>query len=217
MRIMLKTIQFKSPFSMMVAGPSGCGKTIFVRNLLRNHKILIPIECNDMNVTWIHGQHQSLHEIPIENCSVHYMDTFPDAETLLNNKPHFIVIDDLMNELGNDAKLGNLFTKGSHHLNINVIFITQNLFHQGRQMRNISLSCHYLVLMKNTRDRSQLDVLGRQMKRTKALEEAYNDATKEPYGYLVVDFRQDSNDHHRLRTDIFPKNGEITATFYEPI
>jgi len=41
-----------------------------------------------------------------------------------------------------------LFTRASHHRNISVILITQNLFHQGRYCRDISLNAHYLVVFK---------------------------------------------------------------------
>ena len=37
--------------------------------------------------------------------------------------------------------------------------------------------------MKNTRDVSQIDTLGRQLKISKALNEAYKDATKNAFGF----------------------------------
>jgi len=46
--------------------------------------------------------------------------------------------DDLLNEVYS-KDVCDLFTKGSHHRNISVILITQNLFHQGRFSRYISL------------------------------------------------------------------------------
>ena len=54
-----------------------------------------------------------------------------------------------MIEAGNDNRIVNLFTKGSHHRNLSVTYIVQNLFHQGKVKRNISLNSHYLVLFKN--------------------------------------------------------------------
>ena len=57
----------------------------------------------------------------------------------------------------------NLFTKGSHHRNLSVIYIVQNLFHQGKGNRSISLNSHYLVLFKNPRDKLQILTLAKQM------------------------------------------------------
>lgn len=39
-----------------------------------------------------------------------------------------------MVECGNDKRLTQLFTNGSHHLKLNVTFITQNFFHQEIHM-----------------------------------------------------------------------------------
>ena len=44
------------------------------------------------------------------------------------NKRNLIVIDDQMTEAGKDNRIVNLFTKGSHHQNLSVIYIVQNSF-----------------------------------------------------------------------------------------
>ena len=56
-----------------------------------------------------------------------------------------------MIEAGKDNRIVNLFAKGSHHQNLSVIYIVQNLFHQGKGNRSISLNSHYL-LFGNIRD-----------------------------------------------------------------
>jgi len=40
-----------------------------------------------------------------------------------------MVIDDQMENAGGDKRIANLFTKGSHHRNLSVIYIVPNLFH----------------------------------------------------------------------------------------
>ena len=72
----------------------------------------------------------------------------------------FLVLDDLMSETNDDA--ANLFTKGSHHRNVSVMFLTQNLFYKNRHMRTISLNEHYMILFKNPRDAGQFSILARQ-------------------------------------------------------
>ena len=107
----------------------------------------------------------------------------------------------------------DLFTKGSNHRNISVILITQNLFHQGKFCRDISLNAKYIVL-KNVRDRGQFSHLARQVlpHASKGLSDAYLNATEEPHGYLVLDLSQDTDDRLRFRTCIFPK--EAPPLFY---
>ena len=40
---------------------------------------------------------------------------------------NFIVFDDLMNQSKRDKRIANLFTNGSHHRNLSVIYIVQNI------------------------------------------------------------------------------------------
>ncbi len=64
-----------------------------------------------------------------------------------------IVLDDLMAQSGKDKRIADIFTRGSHHRKLLVIYIVQNIFHQGKKMRNISLNAHYIVLFKSARDK----------------------------------------------------------------
>jgi len=114
-----------------------------------------------------------------------------------------MVIDDLMNET--DGSVANLFTKRSHHRNISVVFLVENLFHRNKNIRTISLNARYMVLFKNPRDASQFASLARQIYPNKSAfaVEAYKDATREPYSYLFVDLRPEQDEDLRLRTNIF--------------
>ena len=100
----------------------------------------------------------------------------------------------------------DIFTRGSHHKNISIIFITQNLFHKGNGQRDISLNANYIVLFKNPRDRAQIGHLARQVfpEDSKFLIEAYHDATVKPHSYMLLDLMQSTPDEYRFRTCIFP-------------
>lgn len=52
----------------------------------------------------------------------------------------------------------------------------------------------------------QITCLGKQMypRRIQFFQEAYNDATKDKWGYLFVDLKPDTPEDFRLRTNIFP-------------
>ena len=94
-----------------------------------------------------------------------------------------------------------IFTKISHHKSVSVLYLTQNLFFQGKENRTISLNTHYMVLFKNPRDASQVAVLGKQMypNKSKILVEAFRDATGIPYCYLLVDMQTDLDEQFRLQ------------------
>jgi hypothetical protein len=120
--------------------------------------------------------------------------------------PKLVVIDDMMNNTNQNVV--DLFTKGCHHCNISVFYITQNIFHQGRGQRDISLNAHYLVCFKNPRDKAQIRHLATQIwpDNPRFIQEAYADATSEPHGYLLMDLKQDTPDEYRFRTKIFPSD-----------
>ena len=67
-------------------------------------------------------------------------------------KPCLIILDDLLNS-AYSKDVCDLFTKDSNHRNISVILITQNVFHQGKCCRDISLKAKYIVVLKNLCDR----------------------------------------------------------------
>ena len=132
-----------------------------------------------------------------------FCEGLPDIQNE-DNKCRLVIVNDLMSEA--DESLTDLFTKGSHHKNISVIHIVQNLFGKNKQQRTLSLNSHYLVIFKNPRDMSQISYLARQMYpgNSKYMEEAYKDATTAPHGYLLLDLKQSTPDNLRLRTNIFP-------------
>lgn len=99
----------------------------------------------------------------------------------------------------------DIFIKG--HRNLSVFYLTQNLFHQGKGQRDISLNSSYIIYFKNPRDKTQIRYLARQVSpdNPKFIEDAYRDATIEAHGYLMVDLKQS------IKTNVFPFNGYYTV------
>ena len=93
-----------------------------------------------------------------------------------------------------DKPVVDIFTKYSHHKNLSVIYLTQNLFHQSKGQRDISLNAHYIVVFRNPRDHSQIAHFARQLypENSKFIQEAYNDATDTPHGYILLDLKQET-------------------------
>ena len=114
------------------------------------------------------------------------------------------MIDDLMTQCHSDERMTRLFSVGSSHMNLSIIFIVHNLFHQGKEMRNMSLNSHYIILFKNPRDSQQIRTLARQIYPGEShfLIDAFQQATAKPHGYLLMDLKQDTPDHLRVREGI---------------
>jgi len=192
-------LPLRHPFTAIVAGPTSCGKTVFVFRLLDNVSTMI--EPAPSKIVYCYGEYQQLF---CNYPQVVFHQGLPDLNDFDGSEPTLVVIDDLMHET--NETVANLFTKGSHHRNVSVVYLAQNLFPKNKFARTMSLNAHYMVLFKNPRDVSQFANLARQMypKRSQFAVEAFKDATREPYSYLLVDLRPEQNDDLRLRTNIFP-------------
>ena len=118
-------------------------------------------------------------------------------------KRTLLILDDLMREA--DDSVSDNFTKFSHHRNISVVFLTQNMFFKSAHSRTMSINTHYLIVFKNPRDALQIATLGRQMYpgKSKFLVEAFKQATDKPHGYLLMDYKSNTPDIIRLRSNIF--------------
>ena len=208
-------INFKHPFTCLIAGATSSGKTRLVRDILRHHhSVIAGISEPILKVLWCYGINQPLYQQLIPGVEIIYNEGIVDEATLGHLQCHVIVIDDLMNEV--NENLCNLFTRGSHHLGISVVFIVQNLFAKGKVMRTISLNSQIVILMKNPRDKSQIATFGRQVfpGKVKYFLEAYEDATSKLFGYLVFDLSPYCEDSLRLRTSIIPIKGLLRPVVY---
>lgn len=200
------------PFSMIIAGPSGCGKTTFTCNLIKNLEI---IDANIEKVIWCNSEIGALpsKDVFSRKITINYISKLPEKFENEENDPILVILDDMMNDANSSVQVCELFTKGSHHRNISVVLITQNIFHQSRYCRDISLNAKYIVIFKNPRDKAQFNHLARQIypENVKALQNIYKEITLLGHSYLMIDLSQGINDLLRFRTNIF--NREYTVCY----
>lgn len=213
---------FRHPLTMILAGPTGSGKTFWLQRVLEFMDIMFKDSDNNHMtfdiIHWYHGAAQDLHkEIKRRHKKIKFFEGLPTEETLQKpkSKTMLVIVDDLMSSMSNAGMMGNIFTKKSHHDNISIVFIQQNLFANskrgggsGQEFRDMSLNAHYLICMKNPRDTLQVKILGTQMENAKFLSAAYKNATIKPFGYLLMDYTQQAHDVMRFRTKIFPDDDE---------
>lgn len=199
-----KNLLLKHPFTMMIAGATSSGKTFLSRKIVESLRELTTTDRETIRVLWCYGVYQPLYSRPFDvpGLIVEFHEGLPDDLPTCD----LLVIDDLMSSLGSDKRLSDIFTKGSHHANMSVIFIVQNVFHQGKQMRNITLNSHYLILTKSRRDLAQMKTLGTQLfSKAKFFTDVYKRAVLDPdYGYLLIDLTASTSEKNRLRSNITP-------------
>lgn len=201
---------FKHPCSLIISGISLSGKTTFTKKLLENVEQMFSPKPEKIIISYAENSSQ------YSNLSKPY-----DIVKGLNfrtdnyeNIPTICVIDDQMSEGGKSEKVQELFTRGVHHRNTSLIYITQNMFSQGKFARDMRLNAHYFVIFKSPTFLSQIMYFGRQTfpERPKFLSSAYKTATSKPFSYLFVNLHPECPDELRVQSGILPNEEQIIYT-----
>ena len=137
----------------------------------------------------------------------------PDRESLLSqlseNKDKTgtcIIFDDFASLVEeHEEDFVYLFTIASHHFKTSIFLVLHSLFSPA--LRKLSLNTHRFFLTKSPRDTSQVRTLGIQSHpgRSDYIVAAYNDATDEKFGHLVLDFSPNCDSRLRVIGNMFGK------------
>ena len=185
-------VRFKVPSNFYISGQSQCGKSYLVRRLLAYlNELFHPVPSK---VIYCYGEYQKEFD---ELHGVDFIEGFPQDlnEITQGHDQTLLILDDLMSECSTDQRVSDLFTRGSHHKGISVLYLTQN----------------YFIIFKNPRDSLGIATLAKQMfpSRTQYLMDSFQDATKKPFSYLLIDCHPQTPENIRLRTNIFPGERHI--------
>ncbi|KAK3926576.1 ATP-dependent protease ATPase subunit1 [Frankliniella fusca] len=204
-------LKFQHPCTALVVGGTGSGKTYFTKRLIEHRDEMFSTKFE--HIIFYYSEWQPLYEDLRSKHRVHFRHELPLLEDHTTGQgPKLIVIDDFMDEIKSHHKeILKFFIKGSHHRNLSIFFLSQCLFPDG--LRQISLNAHYIVLFKTRRDLAQIRTFCMQVdpQHFRALLEAYEDATRAGYTYILFDFKPNQADHMRMHTLIFP--GESTVVY----
>jgi hypothetical protein len=194
-----------------IYGPSRCGKSTFIRKLLQNKADMFKTE--PKRIMYCYGiWSEDYHDMEKTIDGLSFRKGLPElshVEEFADGNHNILIFDDLMSEICKNTWTDKLFTMCSHHLKLSIMFISQNLFPQSKNMRNISLNLSYLILFRSPRDQQQLAVLGTQLGARNKLIEAYKDAVSKPYTYLLIDLTPSCGPQFRWRTSIFPEEDTV--------
>ena len=119
-----------------------------------------------------------------------------------------IVFDDTSGEIFIEKEFVKLDTAGRHK-NFHVIHVKHNLFQQSKQSRTIDLNTTHSIFIKLPRNIQQIDYLGRQLKNAKFIRHAYQLATKEDFGHLLIDLDPKTSECLRYSSNIVPPSPTI--------
>ena len=202
---------FKSPFTLILSGSTGSGKTEWLMRFLKNVSVMV--EPPPRKILYCYGEINN-NILSLMSSGIETHNGVPDVKTIKDQeKPLLLILDDLMLNVGNEF-LDLLFTRGSHNWNTSVIFVTQSLY--GRNIKTARANAHYLVLMRNPSGQLQTRTIGTQLfpRKLDYFMEAYNDATKVPFSYLMINMHPNALESERLTSNIFP---DETPVVYLPM
>jgi hypothetical protein len=109
-----------------VAGCTQSGKTVWVKTLLENAQKTIGLP--PQRIIWFYGQWQPSYFDMLGTMSgIEFTKSIPDdidnGDYLDVSQRSLIILDDLMAQSSKDKRIADLFTKGSHHRNLSIIYI----------------------------------------------------------------------------------------------
>ena len=196
--------QFIAPFNLVVSGPSSGGKTELVLKLIEHADVMISPK-PDL-IYYCYKVYQNRFK---DVKGVSFFEGYDESiisEENLKSRSVFLILDDLMCDIPEKSLL-DLFLVYSHHKRVFPCFICHNLYYSGlKNMRTISLSTTYNIILRNPRDKSGIRTLAAQLypSQTKWFLEAYEFATSQSYSYILLDSKPTQADEVRVRTRILP-------------
>jgi len=135
---MSDNLKFKHSFTCIISGPSGSGKSSFCMRFLQNLDTLCTERNFDGDVIWCYSEKTAVPSTTVLPKNFRFNEGVPADFENGRGRPCLVILDHLLKDVYS-KQVCDLFTKGSQHRNNSVILITQNLLHQSRFCREISL------------------------------------------------------------------------------
>lgn len=194
-------IKFLANRNCIIFGQTGVGKTSFVLEVIAQ-RLVHPFPAHlfymynieqDFMKNW-----NETHAQPIKFIKGLDFDKMDTSE------PSLLVIDDLL--LSTDKEVANAFIMGSHHRQISIFFLTQNLFPNCPIFRTMSSNAHYYVIFHSQRNFRQVHTLARQIyvgSDLKRITQAYKRCSQQSRGFVVLSFAPELPDQLTVLTDFW--------------
>ena len=196
-----RDVKIKSPCGVFFAGPSKSGKSTLLQEVVEfSYEIFDPPPASK---TYAYGQYdERVHEFQRLGATV--IAGLPTEEYIDSlEKPALIILDDLMNVIKKEYAV-KTYTVDVHHKNLIVITTAQNMYEKSLMVAR--MNSQYLIIMRSPSAALHIRTLGSQLfpMNLRYFLDAYHQATKKPYDYLVIDSYPTTPDALRLRNRLRP-------------
>ena len=206
-----KSIEFRHPFTMTISGPTGSGKTYLLKEMLKKNKITPAPK----RIVYLYRRWQPLYSEMLDTIpGIEFIKGIPSdlsEDDFFNTEDNNMVIcDDLMTSASIDPNITDLFTEGSHHRNLSVVNLTQNLFPSGKHSVTQRRNTQYMIIFKSPMSQDQIRTLGTFMFPGKLDQflRVFQQATAKPHGHLVIDAKQATPEDERLKSNILIRSSD---------
>ena len=135
-RIARDDLIFKHPFNMIIGGASGSGKTEWICKFMDHYRYLIYPQIE--HVLYCYGVYNPAVLALQQKGAETIMGLPTESQIREREKPLLLILDDLMMEAKSEF-MDLLFTRGSHHWGVSVIFLTQNMFEKSLKLSLIHI------------------------------------------------------------------------------
>jgi len=182
------------------------GKSVITLELIERRREIMSVDFD--KVIYVYTENQPIFQkFKEQNPEVIFTDSMEEVDKITGcEKSNLVIFDDKMLEfMGNENDdIIHWFTRGAHHRNTSIILLLQNAF--AKNLRTVAINSIYSIFLNNPRDKSTIINLGKQISpgKPRYIAEAYEDAISRPYGYLLFDFHQETNNLYRIRNSIYP-------------
>lgn len=204
-------IRVRNPCSFIFSGPTKAGKTHRVFRFLEFAKLIFKKpECAKHVIyfynVWTdefekhkHLVHDWIQESPTLEVIVDKCEPFKDKGGSI------VIVDDYGSDIAKELK--QVFTVHSHHLNINIFLLVQNLFPNDNFYRELSRNATHTLVFPNNRDKKQLQCFASQVfpgGSSQILDICTQMEEENPYGYIWFDFDQKTVKYLRIKANMLP-------------
>lgn len=143
---------FSHPSQILIAGATKSGKTTLLMNVLKLAGMMF--EPVPEEVYWFYTMPSSVAHVPKALPSVRLRNGVPTEDMITSitkeGRPKLIVLDDMQDVLEDKKQtkmLMDVLTKVSHHGNLTIVFIVQNLYQPN--MKKVRSQCDEIIVMGN--------------------------------------------------------------------
>ena len=196
-------VKFLANHNTIIFGQTGAGKTHFILEIIRR-KLILPFP---KNVFYMYKVEQTFMKSwnEKENTPIKFIQGL-DFDEVDTSQPSMLIIDDLI--LSTNNNVAEMFILGSHHKQISLFFITQNLFPNCNIFRVMSANAHYFVLFHNQRHFRQIMTLARQVfvgVDVQRIVNCYKRASETQRGFIILCFAPSLPNELTVLTDYWEK------------